>query len=53
MFGADTAFVLGPFSLRGEVMYSVKRPYLRPGSGCDQRGPVAPRRHPPDPAAAA
>jgi hypothetical protein len=31
MFGADTAFVLGPISMRGEVMYSVNRPYLRPG----------------------
>lgn len=32
LFGADAAFVLGPFSLRGELVYSLDRPYLRPGT---------------------
>lgn len=32
LFGADTAFVVGPLSMRGEVVYSQDRPYLRPGS---------------------
>jgi hypothetical protein len=31
MAGADTAFVIGPVSLRAEAAYFVDRPYLRPG----------------------
>jgi len=31
MFGADTAFVIGPVSLRAEAAYFLDRPYLRPG----------------------
>jgi hypothetical protein len=38
LFGADTAFVLGPLSLRGELVYSVNRPYLRPGTDVVDEG---------------
>lgn len=31
MFGGDTAFVVGPVSLRAEAAYFKDRPYLRPG----------------------
>jgi hypothetical protein len=32
MFGADTAFVIGPVSVRAEATYFLDRPYLRPGT---------------------
>lgn len=32
MVGADTAFVVGPVSVRAEVAYFLDRPYLRPGA---------------------